>query len=181
MPKRTKCEWCGKSTTKKQIYELNKVDIFLPFKNAPSDTVWICEYCENGADIFHCEGCSRTVFETNGHMINYRIVHGDTQLCLRCFEAEYLEQGMALFEDEKPMGLHGMFFSQGDPEPLTAGYTYHERSIFVRHDPTPVIKDVLKLMDEGYKVVIGYERLSIVGDEGWISIFKKKEDQDENR
>jgi len=79
--------------------------------------------------------------------------------------------------------IPGMFFSHGNPEPKEAGYFelpgYTE---FFIKDPGSVEEfrsKALEMIDRGFKVVIGYERLGIGGGEGYVTLLAKEPDQDD--
>lgn len=130
---------------------------------------------------FWCNGCDREISEQhpqNGWHIQYRTVD-DEQICLKCYRERLLDEGLEFEREKLEDGqLPGMFFSYGNLEAKEAGYEevpgftdYHvnsgERAETFR-------KKALELMDEGKKVIIGYERLGIGGGEGYVTLMAKK-------
>jgi len=135
---------------------------------------------------FWCEGCEREICQQhpkNGWQVQFRDYDGET-VCLRCYQGLILENGMEREKLEAGQ-IPGMFFSHGNPEAKEAGYFelpgYTE---FFIKDPASVEEfrsKALKLMDRGFKVVIGYERLAIGGGEGYVTLLAKKVSQEEGQ
>jgi hypothetical protein len=112
----------------------------------------------------------------NGWMTQYRFWPDDDgeQICLRCYEAEILENGLPrkMFEDGK---LPGMFFSSSNCEPLEAGFQIDDRVNNTKAPPAEPICDIaLEHFDKGHKVVIGYESMAIGGLESYVTLFWKE-------
>jgi hypothetical protein len=141
------------------------------------------EECETnylyGGDFsyFICRNCEREICgqnPRNGWHTQSREYDNET-VCIRCYEELIFENGV---EREKlEIGIiPGMFFSLDNSEPKEAGYIEVAgfTNYFVRteHDKNRFIKKAIKLMDEGKKVVIGYERMAIGGGEGYVTIFE---------
>ena len=162
-----------------------------PFDDAPrtvtlhhdptGDNYEVCSariYDTSYADFryFDCEGCTRTICEqnpSNGWHTQYRIVGECTQICLKCYEEQLMENGVDR-EDIEDGRLPGMFFSHGNPEPLAAGYEPHgDRFVNSTDRADAVRREVLDLMDSGRQVVIGYESMAIGGLEGTVSLHSK--------
>ena len=134
-----------------------------------SDTSW--------ADFryFTCERCYRKICEQdkdNGWHIHYRIVNECEQICLKCYEDEILENGISR-ESIENRELSGMFFNSGDLKEWTKFIDYR----FINDDESEnrTLDEVLTNMDNGYKVIIDYERMAIGGLEGYISAYRKKQ------
>ena len=97
-------------------------------------------------------------------------------VCLKCYEDLIIENGVERDKLEKGQ-IPGMFFSYGNLEPLHAGYREVEgfTNFFIscQWDSDRFRKKALELMDEGKRVVIGYERMAIGGDEGYVTLMEK--------
>jgi hypothetical protein len=155
-----------------------------PWDEKETEKHFCSEECEtdylHGGDFsyFTCGECEREIRgqnPRNGWHVQHRDYDGET-VCLRCYEGLILENGMERGKLEKGL-IPGMFFSWDNSEPLDAGYRQVPgfTGFFVRteRDAGRVIKKALALMDRGEKVVIGYERLAIGGDEGYVTLFEK--------
>ena len=128
---------------------------------------------------FECGKCDRTISQQNrqnGWHLQYRDYDGQ-MVCLKCYEDLVIENGSERDKLEKGQ-IPGMFFSYGNLEPLQAGYREVEgfSSFFVscKWDSDRFRKKALELMDEGKRVVIGYERMGIGGDEGYVTLMVKE-------
>jgi hypothetical protein len=125
---------------------------------------------------FVCTGCERIVCEqnpSNGWQVQYRTI-GGKQFCLKCYREEILENGVGR-EGFEEGHLEGMFFNSGNPEPLEAGYVVDERVHNKRVvDGKEVCKIALDYIDNGQKVIIGYESMAIGGLEGYVTLFHKE-------
>jgi hypothetical protein len=128
---------------------------------------------------FMCSRCDREISEQNpqnGWHVQYRDYDG-TMVCLKCYEDVILENGVE--RDKLESGkIPGMFFSYGNLEPLKAGYREVEgfKDFFVatNYDADRFRKKALELMDQGKRVVIGYERMAIGGGEGYVTLMEKE-------
>jgi hypothetical protein len=134
---------------------------------------------EGDFSYFWCEPCQRDICErhpANGWQVQYRMVD-DEQTCLRCYQDYIFENGV---EREKVESgeIPGMFFSYGNSEPKEAGYSeisgFSDYFISDSEKADRLRKKALELMDDCYKVVIGYERLAIGGSEGYVTLMAKK-------
>lgn len=127
---------------------------------------------------FTCEDCYRTIATMAGRNNQYRVVDDSSMVCLRCYEQDILENGIPRekFEEKR---ISGMFFSGDNNEPLAAGYEINPKfsNAFIQSQDSidRYCATALKFIDRGYRVVTGYERLSIVGDEGYVTMFVKRE------
>jgi hypothetical protein len=135
---------------------------------------------------FECGKCDRTISQQNrqnGWHIQYRDYDGQ-MVCLKCYEELIIENGVERERLEKGQ-IPGMFFSYGNTEPLEAGYSEVEgfRNFFVRSTQSADTfrKKALELMDEGKRVVIGYERMAIGGDEGYVTLMTKEPEKPKKR
>jgi hypothetical protein len=104
----------------------------------------------------------------------------DEEICLRCYQEKLLDEGHEFEREKLESGqLPGMFFSYGNPEPKQAGYVdvpgFSNYFINDGDKADRFRKRALELMDDGYKVVIGYERLAIGGSEGYVTLMAKEQ------
>jgi hypothetical protein len=137
---------------------------------------------EEPRSYFWCNPCGREISRQNprnGWHIQYREYEGE-EVCLRCYENMILMHGV---EREKLEAgrIPGMFFSFGNTEPLRAGYSEVPEftSFFVRSEESKerFRKKALELIDQGKKVVIGYERMGIGGGEGYVTLMVKDKEK----
>jgi hypothetical protein len=127
---------------------------------------------------FYCSPCGRYVCEqnpSNGYHAQYRIINGE-QICLQCYEKEILENGVDT-EQLKEGQLPGMFFNIGNHEIKDTGYKVLKENVFINGDKTAKkwAKTLFNLTELGWKVIVAYERLSMMGDEGTVSFYGKKD------
>ena len=130
---------------------------------------------------FWCEACNREICEQNpmnGWHIQYRDYDGNP-VCLRCYRDLILENGVEREKLESGL-IPGMFFDWGNIEVREAGYkempefkNYHVNS---QEKADDFREKALDLMDEGKKVVVGYERMAIGGSEGYVTMMVKDSD-----
>lgn len=131
---------------------------------------------------FECYSCGRIVIRQspyNGWHSYVRIDYEtEEEICLKCYEEDILKNGIP----KEPFArgeIPGMFFGQGNLEVLRAGYKEVDgyRYVFIRSDES--VKNfcdkAIKLIDEGYKVIVAYESMAIGGLEGTVSLYAKKE------
>lgn len=176
------CMLCG---TKKARRSQTRYAYDTPWEEEPVTKVFCSDDCgdsymyEEPWAYFMCEKCDREVCEQNprnGWHIQYRDYQGD-QVCLRCYESLILENGVER-EKLKDGQIPGMFFSYGNLEPLRAGYREMEgfRDFFISNQRSAdrFRKKALDLMDQGKKVIIGYERMAIGGSEGYVTLMVKE-------
>lgn len=139
----------------------------------------LCEHCLDYFHTFVCGWCDREIRQenSNGHIFYRKL--GCSIVCLECYEAEILESGLPIdsFDGQR---IDGMFFSNNNNEPLSHGWEKVEGydHFFIRSDSSieEYHNKAIELIREGWLVVTGYESLSIMGDEGYVTMFKKKGD-----
>jgi hypothetical protein len=124
---------------------------------------------------FWCSYCGRQVNESNGMMKQYRFNECDDQICLKCYEEDVIENGQPR-EDFEGVNVKGMFA----PAVEKNGYSPVEefQNYFINDEQSikTYNKKALDLIDRGCKIVTDYERLSICGGEGYISMWAKGND-----
>jgi hypothetical protein len=192
-----RCEQCNEVKLKKELEQHNIYDLpwhDQPYKAyfckvAPED--YSAESCfealmDHGANgdscYFECCECHRIISEVHpaGLMIQFRRVGGDAynpgedQICLRCYEKQILAEGHPRSDFENG-SLPGMFFNSGNPELLDAGFKQELDDVLVngRAKAGEICQQAIALIDVGNMVVIGFERMSEFGGEGYISMFSK--------
>lgn len=130
----------------------------------------------------HCDMCGRDIIErnpANGYMYQFRDLDG-AEVCLKCYEEHILENGVDIEVFEKGQ-VAGMFFSGDNSEPIEAGYEKVEDYDDVKvndGNKQAFLKKCIDLINDGYKVLVGYERMSIIGDEGFVTMWRKKKECD---
>ncbi len=159
---------------------------FTPWDDEPTETGFtFCQECidsgyQDGSDQFYCDWCSRDIAESNGYHSYYRLIQEGSMVCLKCIEDELKVKGVAAFEEEfeliiKGESMFGMFFNSGELE--GEGWQAAEGFDNIRIDGENrgKVGDMVKsLNDEGRLAIIAYESLSIIGDEGYITVFSKE-------
>jgi hypothetical protein len=158
---------------------------FSPWDDEPSESGFtFCQDCMDSGyqdeDQFYCDWCSRDIATNNGYNSYYRFIEEGSMTCLKCVGDELKDNGLASFEGElelviKGESLFGMFFDVGELE--GQGWTAAEGfdNVLIDAGNRASVGDVIKsLNDAGRKVIIGYESLSIMGDEGYITVFSKE-------
>lgn len=185
MPKRVNCDSCKKRSPG-NIYR----DEFYcsAWDDKPCDVKWLCEDCESNYE--SCDSCDRWIYN-DGQMPQFRTMPDENRFCLKCFQEEYLDHGIAMYSDfVENTELHGAWFDDDDLE--AAGYRallsldiedprFHaidyanRRQWYVSSpDSAALMCDALKkIIDAGYKAVISYESMSIMGD-GMCSVWVKR-------
>ena len=128
---------------------------------------------------FWCEECNRFIsnLSSNSMIAHERVICDGATRCLSCHVKDLLENGINTERDLDQLAegmLPGVWFNLGNDEALDAGFEEHGEQRFIRNgsDALKTAREIEELMDT-YKVIIAYENLSIMGDEGWISIYKK--------
>ena len=142
-----------------------------------------CEdaYCRSGSfDYIQCESCSRLVCEqnpANGWHIQFR-AHADLgYICLRCYETEILSNGQPRIDFEGHSIRGGMFFSRHNIEAVQAGFeeVAEFKNYLVQNSGSArrYNEHALSLLDDGNKVITGYEALAYGASEGYITMLAK--------
>lgn len=202
MPNHTaECHECGTRRLKSNMYKLELYNT--PFDDTPY-TAYVCketpqtvkkglgrswmESCEelltdtSWADFrfFECADCRRTICEQNprnGWHTQSRWIE-DEQICLRCYEQHLLENGVSL-ESLENGTLPGMFLN--DNELRDAGFVLmlDNYKVSGKKNAEIVCNRGIQWIKEGKIVIVNYERMSIIGDEGYISLWTKTKKDEE--
>lgn len=176
------CNNCWKEIERKPIVE----EVYdTPGDNAPEEKYFCSEECKEeylfGGDFayFDCIGCKRRICEQNpaqGYFIQYRQAEDGYQICLRCYEEDILKNGcnkQKFIDGVVP----GMFFSYGNPELSAAGYSevpgFDCYFVNGKESRQKLCQTAIDLIESGYKVIVAYENLSTMGDEGYVTLYKK--------
>ena len=170
------CYVCNKEIEGKPKY----LEVYHSAFDETGTEVDICKTCYEEyyepEGFFLCDWCQRIVAESYGPNNHYRHVE-DEIVCLKCYEKDILKNGLPIesFEEGK---LQGMFFSSGNSELKEAGWKeVDEFDNYFISSPMSIqlyCEKAVQLIKEGWMVITGYESLSIVGDEGYVTMFKKK-------
>jgi len=74
--------------------------------------------------------------------------------------------------------IPGMFFDYGNHQALEKGYRefpgFADYFVNSQEKADEFRNKALELMDHGYRVVIGYERMTVGGPEGYITLMVKR-------
>jgi hypothetical protein len=133
---------------------------------------------------FECDGCGRWVCEQNpdnGWMTQVReLGDGEIRFCLQCYQEHLLANGVDR-DDVEDGKLSGMFMNS--TELVGAGferdddfYYFHVRG---RDDAKRVCKKAIELMDKGFIILFEYNSMSIMGDEGYITMWAHQKGSEE--
>ena len=177
------CDGCDETYLEGDVYEQSMY--FDPWQVEEQSTgIRYCQSCiDRGSDrdegIFYCEECNRDISDSNGRMYYYRILNECEQVCLRCIETDLKAGGVAALNDEDLLdkifageSLFGMFFNVGELE--AEGWVpvepFNDVRVTSGKDIGPACR---KLFDAEQPFIIGYERMSIMGDEGYVTLFTK--------
>lgn len=176
------CISCGRRKARKSF---TRSAYETPWDEEPEAKLFCSDECrdnymyEEPWSYFTCGKCEREVCRQNpknGWHIQYRDYKGET-VCLRCYQGLILENGIEREKLEKGL-IPGMFFSWGNTEAINAGYKEVPgyTNFYVRSEESAkmFIKKALELMDSGYRVAVGYERMGIGGTEGYVTLLAKR-------
>lgn len=176
------CDGCGEATLEGDLCKEGYY--FSPFDEEERDTgLKYCRRCLDEYGIpdegtFYCSACERQIADSNGHMTYYRIIDDCEQVCLRCIEDILRSHGIAGFEGalEKLFTegvLFGMFFNEGELE--ADGWTRELYNVCIgsTDEAMVIARKAQELHEAGRLIIIGYERLSICGSEGYVTLFSK--------
>lgn len=147
-----------------------------------------CQGCmDSGANnpdgqVFYCDWCNRDIADSNGRTYYYRILNDCEQICLKCIEDDLKSEGIAAFGDDaledvfKGESLFGMFFNVGEleeegwePDPL-----YHNVCMGGGQETLKLGARAHGWHKSGRFIIIGYESMSIVGGEGYVTLYTKE-------
>lgn len=127
---------------------------------------------------FWCHECEREIcgqHPRNGWHIQYR-TYDDEQVCLSCYQDLIFENGVEREKLEDGQ-IPGMFFSCGNLEPKEAGYEevpgFTDYFANTQERVDEFRNKALELMEDGRKIVIGYERMAYGGLEGYVTLMAK--------
>jgi hypothetical protein len=171
---------------RKSRAEHNRYGYDTPWQERDSLKTFCSEECadiymyQDDFSYFYCDPCEREICEqnpANGWHIQYRWVD-DGQICLRCYQDRILDEGMGFERQKLERGeIPGMFFSYGNLEPMEAGYEevpgFTDYRVDSEERADAFRKKALELLDQGRKVVIGYERFAYGGGEGYVTLMAK--------
>jgi len=175
------CDGCQEWTLEDDLTE--QCYYFSPFDDEESGTGFrYCVHCwdQGGLDegTFNCERCERQIAEDRGHMTYYRIIDECEMVCLQCVEEVLQDEGIAGFECEmeklfREGALFGMFFNVGEPEADGWERELYDVRVAGTEGAMVIADKARELHEDGRRILIGYERLSIMGDEGYVSLYSK--------
>lgn len=136
------------------------------------------EMCEPGyTDFFYqtCDRCDRLIcyrYPSNGWHIQFRVDEWGT-CCLRCYMNEILHSGQPEDDFDGDVIRGGMFFSGYELE--EAGFEEVAAFYIMGHSCAERYNALAReYIANGYDVVTAYNRLSIDGQEGGITLMARK-------
>ena len=162
---------------------------FSPFDDEEQDTGFtFCMPCLDGGrddpdgERFNCDGCNRDIASTNGRMTHYRILNECEMVCLKCIEEGLKSGGVAAVGDDDLLAdifnghkLFGMFFNVGEleDEGWTADPDFHNAVVGDGETMAALGERCRWHHEAGRPFIVEYESLSIIGDEGYITLRVK--------
>jgi hypothetical protein len=128
---------------------------------------------------FDCEICHRMICRQsprNGWHTQVRLINdGASEICLRCYEEDILENGIdqESFEEGK---ISGLFLNDADlaEKGFERVEGFHYVHIQSKSSARLYCEKALKLIEDGFIVATNYERMAIGGLEGYVSMWVKK-------
>lgn len=184
---REECTGCEEQTFVNDNYK--EWMYFSPFDDEERETGDVyCQTClDSGNDDpdgqkFYCDGCNRSIASDTGHMYNYRILNDCEMVCLKCISEELLAGGIAGLNDEdlledvfEARNVFGIFFNVGEleSEGWTADELWNDRKTETRN-LEELGKRCREHHEAGRAFIIEFERMSIMGDEGYITLRTKR-------
>lgn len=174
------CSFCGE---KDSIEEYSNVSQYnSPWDKVPALNQYCGEEClQNSEDSSfsdwsyqYCEECNKDIIircSSNGYHGYFRYSEEHGQECLKCYQERLFQDGIS--EESLERGtLEGSFFDDGELK--KEGFTqYQEYFVKGTTGAKSVCQNALALLKQGKKIIINYEGLSILGDEGSISLWTK--------
>lgn len=128
---------------------------------------------EGNSDTIFCETCCRVIDENDGYKHNFVFLpEKNWVICLKCLQEIILEEGQnEAYRNWKSGNLIPLAHIEG------GDYEKEEETFFVNNH-TKFSQQVLvdhcnKLDQEGYLFYVAPDYMSIVGDEGWVRVYKK--------
>lgn len=173
----TECDCCSTRQASSD-YQVSAYDT--PWDDEPRDLDFCSEECEVAylySDDFaysHCAECGRLICQQNpknGWHWQFRDDYSGEPVCLKCYEELVVDKGtLEIDEDKWENGnIPGMFHDDGELE----DWGYEQDREYHSEKPEVVYNRVKELDEQGYKCLVNYESISIVGDGGWFSLWKK--------
>lgn len=175
---------CNKEYFIEDLYP--EIYCFTPWDDEKPDGNLYCQTCIDSGnddidhDLFWCSLCERKIACSNGRMYYYRILNSEL-VCLKCISETLKEGGIAALDDENILESvitegtpWGMFFNIGELE--DEGWETIPNWCDTRFDSSyseDLANTCKELYEKNLPFIIAYESLSIMGDEGYISIYTK--------
>ena len=132
-----------------------------------TDTSW-CDH-----RYMECPLCERMVLMHNGWRSYVKHI-GDDEICVRCYQDLRLEEGEPAdaFEEGK---IPGDFYTSNDLSVYGWGCVPGFLGVHITGEESVnrFCQQALKLLQEGYKVLVNYDSMGIGGSEGYISLHVK--------
>jgi hypothetical protein len=185
-------ERCMLCESKPARYSQTRYVYETPWDDAPIEKIFCSDNCaetylyEPPFAYFWCSLCEREICEQNpmnGWHIQHRTYDGEP-VCLSCYRDLILENGVEI-EKLAAGQIPGMFFNSGNTDAKAAGYRevpgFSNFFVSDRIQADAFCRKALDLMDADKKVIVGYERLALGGEEGYVTLMVKETDSDGNK
>ena len=147
------------------------------------DQHWFCsEECTAAYLLLYeeCGSCERVIRDVHPRSLRQSQFRDHVRyggMCLQCYEGEILTNGQPREDFEGDTIRGGMFFSWCNPEPRQARFSPVDGFADYYVSDRLVVRlynsRARRLIDTEHHVVTGYERLSILGDEGYVTMFSR--------
>lgn len=131
---------------------------------------------------FTCIECERLICEqnpSNGYVIQFRILEdGYSRICLKCYEEKLLRYGVSI-EALEAGTLPGMFLNDTDLRDAGFSLMLDDKKVAGKDSAKAICDYGIEEIKRGRVVIISYERMAIGGLEGYVSLWSKYPDKEE--
>jgi hypothetical protein len=126
---------------------------------------------------FVCADCGRTIIRQcpyNGWRSYVKIVDDYEEICVACYQANVLTNGMDRESFERGT-IPGDFFDEKELSNYDWSLVQGKDSIRIADSDSAkkLCAEIIEIMDKGYKALINYDSMAIGGSEGYVSVYYK--------
>ena len=136
-----------------------------------------------------CPSCDRYVCErnpSNGYQSWWKSLHGE-RVCCECYQEYFLEHGQDPSDFLDATTLHGDFYSDADLEKWkyqkVDDFTYFKVGLgrLLVDQLVDYCRTASSLTEQKCAVITQYRNLSILGEEGFVTMWFRKPDDDDKK
>jgi hypothetical protein len=177
-----RCDSCGKEFIKHNYEdEYGGMYYMSAWDDDGVKKVFCSDSCRDsyGESFFMCEWCYREVIDSIGLNPHGKWISECEIVCLKCYKEDIFANGLP-YEDFEAHKISGMFFRGDNQDVVDAGFSAVPKfsDYFLDDERPEPVKEycdyAMRLINRGFIVVTGYENLSTMGGEGWVTMFVKK-------